>query len=186
MLTNMFFGYSEWKLGVRRLMSAADTLTVGVEETPYAIPERILLCQNYPNPFNPSTTIKYELPRSSMVRLSMYDMLGREAGVLVNEWKGPGAHEVEFDGTNYASGVYVYRLTAGDVVQSRRLMHLKEEVCSERHLQPEPDRGRRLIPQRLPVIVIQVIELPLVVQTPLPLFDVDRHLLTGDVKDVEE
>jgi hypothetical protein len=83
------------------------------------------LDQNYPNPFNSSTTIKYELPKASMMRLSVYDLLGREVSVLVNENKNAGNYEVKFDASNLASGVYVYRLEAGQFVQSRKLLLLR-------------------------------------------------------------
>ena len=69
-----------------------------------------VLGQNYPNPFNPSTTIKYELPRSCEVRLSVCDILGREVSVLVNERRNAGYHEVRFDGSGLSSGVYFYRM----------------------------------------------------------------------------
>jgi hypothetical protein len=81
-----------------------------------------LLYQNYPNPFNPSTTIKYELPKSSDVRLSVYDILGREVSVLVNERREAGVHEVKFEGSNLASGVYFYRLQAGTYMETRKLL----------------------------------------------------------------
>jgi len=81
--------------------------------------------QNYPNPFNPSTTITYALPKSSDVRLSVYDILGREVSVLVNERRDAGVHEVKFDGTNLASGVYMYRIQAGGFVQVKRLLLLR-------------------------------------------------------------
>jgi len=83
------------------------------------------LAQNYPNPFNPSTAIRYELPKSSDVRLSVYDMLGREVEVLVNKKMEAGVHEVKLNGSNLASGVYVYRLTTGDFAQSKKLMILR-------------------------------------------------------------
>jgi hypothetical protein len=83
------------------------------------------LDQNYPNPFNPSTTIKFELPRASHVSLTVFDVLGREVSELVNERKEAGVYEVKFDGSNLASGVYFYRLQAGDFVQSKRLLLLK-------------------------------------------------------------
>jgi hypothetical protein len=86
------------------------------------MPISFFLAQNYPNPFNPSTTIKFDLPTSSRVRLTVYDMLGREVAVLVNERRGAGVHEVRFDGSNLASGVYFYRLTAEDVVQTKKLV----------------------------------------------------------------
>jgi hypothetical protein len=84
-----------------------------------------LLSQNYPNPFNPSTTIKYELPKTSEVRLSVFDMLGREVSVLVNERRDAGVHEVRFIASNFSSGVYLYRIRAGEFVQTRKLLLLK-------------------------------------------------------------
>ena len=88
-------------------------------------PEQFSLIQNYPNPFNSSTTIKYELPKVSEVRLSAYDLLGREVSVLANERMNAGVHEVRFDGSNLASGVYFYRLQAGDFIQAKRLVIAK-------------------------------------------------------------
>jgi hypothetical protein len=67
------------------------------------LPKSFALEQNYPNPFNPSTTIKYELPRTSKVTLTVYDLLGREVSVLVNERREAGVYEVKFDGSNLAS-----------------------------------------------------------------------------------
>jgi hypothetical protein len=81
--------------------------------------------QNYPNPFNPSTTIKYELPNSSHVTLTVYDVLGREVSVLVNERRDAGVYDVKFDGSNLASGVYFYRLQAGDFVQAKKFVILR-------------------------------------------------------------
>ena len=81
--------------------------------------------QNYPNPFNPSTTTKYELPRASVVRLSVFDMLGAEVSVLVNEKRDAGVHEVKFDGSTLASGVYFYRLKAEDYVATNKLVLMK-------------------------------------------------------------
>ena len=88
-------------------------------------PSHYVLSQNYPNPFNPSTTIKYELPKASQVTLSVFDILGREVSVLANERKNAGVHEVKFDGSNLASGVYFYRIQAGDFIQTKRLLLLK-------------------------------------------------------------
>jgi hypothetical protein len=98
---------------------------VRVAEGKGSTPEEYMLEQNYPNPFNPSTTIKYELPKSSEVRLSAYDLLGREVFVLVDERREAGVHEVRFDGSALASGVYIYRLQAGTFVQSRKLLVLR-------------------------------------------------------------
>jgi hypothetical protein len=88
-------------------------------------PAEIRLWQNYPNPFNASTTIKYELPKSSQVKLSVYDMLGREVSMLVNERRDAGVHELQFGGSGLSSGVYFYRLQAGDFFETRRLVLLQ-------------------------------------------------------------
>jgi hypothetical protein len=80
------------------------------------------LHQNYPNPFNPTTTIRYELPKASIVTLSVFDILGREVSVLVNERRDAGSHEVNFCARNLASGVYLCRMQAGDFVQLRKLL----------------------------------------------------------------
>ena len=99
--------------------------TTDVGDRSEGMPLEFVLHQNYPNPFNPSTTITYELPRASEVRLSVCDMLGREVSVLVNERRIAGSHQVAFDGTGFASGVYFYRMQAGDLVHTKRLMLLK-------------------------------------------------------------
>jgi hypothetical protein len=87
--------------------------STSVHQLAEVLPEGFRLDQNYPNPFNPSTTIKYELPKSSMVRLSVYDILGREVSVLLNDKGDAGVHEVKFDASGLSSGVYFYRLQAG-------------------------------------------------------------------------
>jgi hypothetical protein len=89
------------------------------------LPTEYSLMQNYPNPFNPSTVIKFKLPKASDVRLCVYDMLGREVSVLVSDRRAAGVHEVKFDGTNLASGVYLYRLRAGDFIQAKKLLILR-------------------------------------------------------------
>jgi hypothetical protein len=88
-------------------------------------PRQFALLPNYPNPFNPSTTIRYELPVSGLVRLSVLDLLGREVATLVDERQDPGRHEVTFDAGPLASGLYVYRLQAGHVSRTHTLMILK-------------------------------------------------------------
>jgi hypothetical protein len=83
------------------------------------------LFQNYPNPFNPSTAIRYALVRPSDVTLTVYDVLGRRVATLVQGPQGGGFHEVQFDASGLASGVYLYQLRAGDFVQTRRLLLLR-------------------------------------------------------------
>jgi hypothetical protein len=106
----------------RRLLSEMIT---SFDPVVRELPREFLLHQNYPNPFNPSTTIKFELPRTSHVSLSVYDMLGREVSVLVNERRDAGIHEVKFDGTSFASSMYFYRIQAGDFVSTKRMLILK-------------------------------------------------------------
>ena len=103
-----------WLLTVGSVYRTANPaeLVTGVEP-PADLPLAYGLSQNYPNPFNPSTTIKYELLKASDVRLSVFDMLGREVSVLVNERRDAGVHEVKYDAMGLASGVYLYRLRAG-------------------------------------------------------------------------
>jgi hypothetical protein len=88
-------------------------------------PTKFRLWQNYPNPFNSSTIIKFELPKSSQVRLTVYDVLGRHVTVLVNERMVVGVHDVKLDASELASGVYFYRLQVGEFTQTKRLMLMK-------------------------------------------------------------
>jgi hypothetical protein len=83
------------------------------------------LMQNYPNPFNPTTTIGFEIPRSSFVTLKVFDLLGREVATLVNGEVKTGIHERAFDGSGLASGVYLYRLQAEGFVQTKKLLLLR-------------------------------------------------------------
>ncbi len=84
-------------------------------------PPAFSLEQNFPNPFNPATTIRFGLAGAANVTLTVYDILGRRVAVLVNERLGAGNHDVRFDGTGLASGVYFYRIQAGSFVQTRKL-----------------------------------------------------------------
>ena len=88
-------------------------------------PQSVELAQNFPNPFNPSTVIGYSLPEESMVRLSVYDLLGRRVAVLVDQRQEPGRHQVSFDGTSIGSGVYFYRLETGGQILTRRMTMIK-------------------------------------------------------------
>jgi hypothetical protein len=83
------------------------------------------LRQNYPNPFNPSTTIAYQIPSAGRVMLSVYDLLGRVVATLVDERKDAGSYTVRFDGRALSSGVYIYRLTAGQYIQTRKMVLTK-------------------------------------------------------------
>jgi hypothetical protein len=89
------------------------------------VPENYSLSQNYPNPFNPVTTINYQVPENSFVSLKVFDILGEEVITLVNEEKSPGYYKVDLNASNLASGVYLYRLSAGRFVQVKKMVLLK-------------------------------------------------------------
>jgi hypothetical protein len=89
------------------------------------IPAEFSLYQNYPNPFNPITKIQFALPKNAFAKLIIYDVLGREVETLVNEQLAHGTYEVSWDATNYPSGVYFYRLTAGEYIETRRMILIK-------------------------------------------------------------
>jgi probable HAF family extracellular repeat protein len=89
------------------------------------IPRDFALSQNYPNPFNPTTTISYQLPVDAHVTLIVSDVLGREMATLVNGQEEAGYKSVTFDGRRLASGIYIYRMTAGSFVETKRMMLLK-------------------------------------------------------------
>ena len=83
------------------------------------------LHQNYPNPFNPETVIQFTLPAAQEVSLKVYDMLGREVAVVVDSYLSGGQHRVEFNASHLSSGIYIYRIKAGDFVESKRMMLVK-------------------------------------------------------------
>jgi hypothetical protein len=99
--------------------------SVQVEVQLTDLPVSFSLDQNYPNPFNPTTTIRYALPARSFVTLSVFNTLGQEMATLVQDTQEGGYHEVRFDGGSLASGVYFYRLKAGDFIQTRKMLLLE-------------------------------------------------------------
>ena len=111
-------------------VAAASYSVVGdegtdVEQADAEMPDGFRLAQNYPNPFNPQTTIRYDVPEATPVRLAVYDMLGREVDVLVDRHHTAGTYEAVFEASRLPSGVYVYRLDAGSFTQTRRMLLLK-------------------------------------------------------------
>ncbi len=98
---------------------------VGVNPVSNVIPKEYILKQNYPNPFNPSTKINFSIPKESNERLAVFDELGREVSVVVNDKLTAGSYEVNFDASNLATGVYYYKLTAGGFVQTNKMVLVK-------------------------------------------------------------
>ncbi len=115
----------DYALQVRNFYSGLVSIATDVKRDPVGLPEVTGLDQNYPNPFNPTTVVRYQLSVASNVRLVVYDIVGREVAVLVNERKLPGSYSVEFDGSRLASGMYVYRLSAGSHVECRKMVLMK-------------------------------------------------------------
>ncbi|MDZ7683646.1 MAG: T9SS type A sorting domain-containing protein [Fodinibius sp.] len=89
------------------------------------VPETFALEQNYPNPFNPSTSIPYALPRRAEVRITVYNVLGQRLRTLVDGERAAGSHEVQFDGSNLASGLYFYRIKVGSYSETRSMTLIK-------------------------------------------------------------
>jgi len=101
---------------------------IGIKQISSVVPDKFCLYQNYPNPFNPVTSIRYNLPKSSMVTLKVYDVLGREVETLVNDFQQAGMYETKFPSNsnpNLASGVYFYKLITGDFVAVKRMLLVK-------------------------------------------------------------
>lgn len=97
----------------------------GVNNNKGSIPSRYNLSQNYPNPFNPVTRINFDIPKQGLVSLKIYDILGREVKVLVNEIKTPGSYSVDYNASNFSSGTYFYRLESGGFSDVKRMLMIK-------------------------------------------------------------
>ena len=106
---------------------------MGCYESPYVtsvegidiFPNNYALYQNYPNPFNPSTIIEFDLPKTSEVSLKIFNILGEEVATLVSDRLSHGSYSYEWDASQYASGVYLYRLHAGDYVETRKMVLIR-------------------------------------------------------------
>lgn len=118
------FGKRYGKLRIFILSKPEQPPIVDVEVSK-VIPSTFVLSQNYPNPFNPTTTIKYSVPVASKIDVKVYNILGQEIAVLVNEWKPAGIYAVDFNAKRFATGVYFYRLHSGNFFQTKKLLLLK-------------------------------------------------------------
>ncbi|MBK8552300.1 MAG: T9SS type A sorting domain-containing protein [Ignavibacteria bacterium] len=99
--------------------------STGISQLSSVIPEQYILSQNYPNPFNPITNLEFGISDLGFVSLKVYDILGKEIKTLINENLNPGNYEIVFDGKGFPSGVYFYRLTAGEFTETKRMMLVK-------------------------------------------------------------
>jgi hypothetical protein len=115
-------------MGVTGILAIAmrnDSLTSAVIDRSSLVPFSYSLHQNYPNPFNPTTEIRYDLPAAGRVRLTVFDIAGREVAVLVDEEQQPGFKTVQFNAQRLASGVYFYRLATGTFVATKKMTIVK-------------------------------------------------------------
>ncbi len=100
-------------------------LITGSEQGVTNIPTVFSLYQNYPNPFNPTTTIKFDLPKSAFTKITVYDLLGREVVTLINEKMSAGSYDVVWDAKGYASGTYIYKIEAGEFTSVKKMTLVK-------------------------------------------------------------
>jgi hypothetical protein len=107
------------------LYKVNSTITSTENNVNTYIPQKFQLYQNYPNPFNPNTLIRYQLPEDGLVTLKVYDVLGKEIATLVNDHQSAGYYKVEFKASNLSSGLYIYKITAKNFTQSRKMLFMK-------------------------------------------------------------
>jgi 5-hydroxyisourate hydrolase-like protein (transthyretin family) len=125
--TSKYFNKVNMDLNSKPFIDGVDiyfTLT-DAKKDKKLIPEFYKLSQNYPNPFNPSTTIQYEIPKESFVSIKVYNIIGREIAILVNEQKTAGYYQVQFDAANIPTGIYFCRINAGNYSAVNKMLLLK-------------------------------------------------------------
>lgn len=101
------------------------TFLIGIQQISTEIPNNYSLSQNFPNPFNPATNIKFQIPKSSSVKLIVYDIVGREVATLVSERLRAGAYQADWNASNYPSGVYFYKLITDEYSETKKMVLIK-------------------------------------------------------------
>jgi hypothetical protein len=114
-------GFSRGRLYIAKV----DQYLTGLRQLEDVISQTLSLSQNYPNPFNPSTTIEFDLPKTSEVSLKVFNILGEEVTTLVSDMLSVGSYSYEWDASSLASGVYLYRLEAEGFVETRKMILMK-------------------------------------------------------------
>ena len=113
--------------GVTGTHPLEDVVTGGlaVEEISNEVPSVYSLKQNYPNPFNPTTNIQFAIPKAGFVTMKVYNLLGQEVSTLVDEYKNAGTYKVDFNASNLSSGVYFYKIDAGNYTNVKKMILMK-------------------------------------------------------------
>jgi len=125
-LTLIFEGNTEINLSTAEVRNTLNgPMAVNISGSEGLVPSEFALMQNYPNPFNPTTTINYNLPAQAMVEVSIYNALGEKVAMLVNEIKEAGRHTVEFNASEYSSGIYFYQIKANDYLSVKKMILMK-------------------------------------------------------------
>jgi photosystem II stability/assembly factor-like uncharacterized protein len=114
-----------WAVGEDGAIYKFNNLIIGTNNQQINLPAENKLSQNYPNPFNPSTTISYTLTKHTRVKITLYDMLGREVRVLLEDIKNPGEHKFIFNSEGLSSGVYFYKIEAGSFLETKKMVLVK-------------------------------------------------------------
>jgi hypothetical protein len=120
--SNPYYCEPHQGMGMTGTIIVQDPVSVSDDEL---IAEKFDLKQNFPNPFNPSTRISYAIPSASFVNLKVYDIIGNEIAVLVNEEKQAGNYQIDFDATELTGGIYFYQLLTGPFVETKKMILMK-------------------------------------------------------------
>ncbi len=120
--SNYVFAITENGFVYRRPFSE---IVIGITPISTLVPDNFSISQNYPNPFNPTTNINFSVPKTGLVKITVFDIAGKEIFVIVNQQLTPGSYKVDFDGSKLSSGIYYYTLTAGDFVATKKMMLVK-------------------------------------------------------------
>jgi photosystem II stability/assembly factor-like uncharacterized protein len=128
-VTNLYFinAFTGWATlsYSNKILKTITGGEVTVRNISSEIPDKYSLNQNYPNPFNPATNIKYQIIKNQFVSIKVFDILGKEISTLVNEKQSPGIYEVSFDGSNFPSGIYFYKLETNSFSDTKRMILIK-------------------------------------------------------------
>jgi len=122
-IINSSVGYISGFNGI--ILKTTNGGEIGIKPISENIPTEFKLNQNYPNPFNPATNIEFDIPKSSYVKLNVYDILGKEITVLVDEFVRAGRYKVTLNAEKFTTGIYIYKLATENFIQTKKMILLK-------------------------------------------------------------